>query len=250
MNYLDPLLRSFGYKMVKTAHEVYQSDSIRDETFRRIYEQCKPYTMTGVERMYALFRAVSYVAQHDIPGCFAECGVWRGGSAMLMAKTLQHYGITDRKIYLYDTFEGMSEPSDDDFDLKGGKAADLLKNQQKSEASSVWCYASIEDVSANMYATGYPSEHLVAVKGMVENTIPAQSPAEGIALLRLDTDWYESTLHELRHLYPLLNREGVLIIDDYGHWQGCRKAVDEYFADKKMLFHRIDYTGIAGVKTV
>lgn len=247
---LPQLLKSFGYKLIKTAHEVYRPDSIRDEVFQHLYEQCKPFTMTGVERMYALFKAVSYVAQHKIPGCFAECGVWRGGSAMLIAKTLQHYGVTDRKIYLYDTFEGMSEPSDNDFDLKGGKAADLLKVQQKSEASSVWCYASIEDVGANMLSTGYPQEHVVLVKGMVENTIPSQSPDGGIALLRLDTDWYESTLHELLHLYPQLNREGVLIIDDYGHWQGCRKAVDEYFQDKKMLFNRIDYTGIVGVKTV
>jgi O-methyltransferase len=86
------------------------------------------------------------------------------------------------------------------------------------------------------------------VKGMVEDTIPAQSPASALALLRLDTDWYESTLHELEHLYPILNREGVLIIDDYGHWQGCKKAVDEYFTEKKIWFNRIDYTGIAAIK--
>lgn len=248
-NMIQQLIRSFGYKLVKTAHEVYQSDSIRDADFQRIYEQCKPFTMTSVERMYALYQAVVYVAKHNIPGCFAECGVWRGGSAMLIARTLQHLGITDRQLYLYDTYEGMSEPTENDLDIKGGKATDLLKTQDKSEASSVWCYASIEDVSANMLSTGYPRERVTLVKGMVEDTIPAQAPSGNIALLRLDTDWYESTLHELEHLYPQLNREGVLIIDDYGHWQGCRKAVDEYFEGKKMLFNRIDYTGIIGVKT-
>ena len=77
--------------------------------------------------------------------------------------------------------------------------------------------------------------------------IPKYLPGE-IALLRLDTDWYKSTQHELIHLYPLLVGSGVLIIDDYGHWQGAKKAVDEYFSDKKILLNRIDYTGRISIK--
>jgi len=244
---IHSIFRSLGYKVTKTADEIYQK--ITDETFTQIHAACAPFTLTSVERMYGLYRATTYVAQHNIPGCLVECGAWRGGSAMMMAKTLLHYGITDRKIYLYDTYEGMTEPTENDKDIKGGKAADLLQMQDKNISNSVWCYASMEDVQANMLLTGYPPENIIYVKGMVEDTIPAQAPDHNIALLRLDTDWYASTLHELHYLYPMLNREGVLIIDDYGHWQGCRKAVDEYFTGKKILFNRIDYTGVVAVKT-
>jgi hypothetical protein len=241
------ILRALGYKIIKTADEVYQQ--INDATFQKIYDECTPFTLTSKERMYGLYKAVAYVAQNNLQGCFVECGAWRGGSAMMMIKTLQHYGISDRKIYLYDTYEGMPEPDEHDKDIKGGQAADLMKTQDKNVATSVWCVASLEDVQQNMQSTGYPSENIIYVKGMVEDTIPARSPQEHIAILRLDTDFYASTLHELNHLYPMLNREGVLIIDDYGHWQGCRKAVDEYFTGKKILFNRIDYTGVVAIKT-
>jgi hypothetical protein len=244
---LHKILRSLGYKLSKTADEVYHT--IQDDTFQKLYAPCKPYTLTSAERMYGLYKAVAYIAQNNIPGCLVECGAWRGGSAMMMANTLLHFGIKDRKIYLYDTYGGMSAPTEEDKDIKGGKAADLLQQQDIQVANSVWCYASIEDVRANMALTGYPSENIIYVKGMVEDTLPAQSPAENMALLRLDTDWYASTLHELNYLYPMLNKEGVLVIDDYGHWQGCRKAVDAYFEGKKILFHRVDYTGVVAVKT-
>lgn len=103
------------------------------------------------------------------------------------------------------------------------------------------CYSPIEEVKANMLQTGYPAANIVWVKGKVEETIPATIPAQ-IALLRLDTDWYESTRHELQHLYPLLSSKGVLLIDDYGAWQGARKATDEFFGNRVYL-HRIDWTG-------
>jgi O-methyltransferase len=98
-------------------------------------------------------------------------------------------------------------------------------------------------------STAYPSEKVHYIKGMVEQTIPEFVPKK-IALLRLDTDWYESTKHELEHLFPRLSKGGVLIIDDYGHWQGARKAVEEYLKknDVKILLNRIDYTGRMGVK--
>jgi len=104
-------------------------------------------------------------------------------------------------------------------------------------------------VQANLGRTGYPAERIHYVKGKVEETIPATLPSR-IALLRLDTDWYESTRHELQHLYPLLSTHGVLIIDDYGHWQGARQAVDEYFAAsaEPVFLHRVDYTARLVVK--
>ncbi len=101
-----------------------------------------------------------------------------------------------------------------------------------------------------MLSTGYPKEKIHLIKGKVEDTIPENIPKE-IALLRLDTDWYESTKHELIHLFPLLKPNGILIIDDYGHWEGARKAVDEYISDNNIhiLLNRIDYSGRISVKT-
>jgi hypothetical protein len=110
--------------------------------------------------------------------------------------------------------------------------------------------ADLADVKRNMALTGIESDQMIFVKGKVEDTIPNTIP-EQIALLRLDTDWYESTKHELIHLYPKLIKKGILIIDDYGHWKGCKEAVDEYFAQHKihLMLNRIDYTGRLAVKT-
>jgi hypothetical protein len=108
---------------------------------------------------------------------------------------------------------------------------------------------SLEEVKRNLYSTGYPKDKLHFIEGKVENTIPGFSPEE-IALLRLDTDWYESTKHELVHLYPRLVQNGILIVDDYGHWKGSAKAVDEYIKEKNLCVYlnRIDYSGRLAVK--
>ena len=168
---------------------------------------------------------------------------------ILAAKALQCRGSVERDLYLYDTFQGMSAPTDADKDYSGKAAAELLAQEEIGQG--FWCEASLEDVSQNMRATGYPEDHVHYVKGMVEETIPQTLPQE-IALLRLDTDWYESTYHELEHLFPRLRPGGVLIIDDYGHWQGAKRAVDEYFQKLGGLpnLARIDYTCRMMVKSM
>ena len=214
----------------------------RDEQFLRIYNQCKDFTMTSKERMYALYKSVEYLIKAGIPGDFIECGVWKGGSTMLIARTLLDLKVSDRKIYLYDTFEGMTQPKDCDYRIENNeRAKDLLQQEQ------VKCYASLAEVEENMASTKYPRENLCFVKGKVEETIPKTTPSK-IALLRLDTDWYESTKHELEHLFPLLSKNGVLIIDDYGYWAGSKKAVDEYFSNNPILLNRIDSEGRLGIK--
>ena len=107
----------------------------------------------------------------------------------------------------------------------------------------------MEAVQKNLLGTGYDGNRLKFIKGKVEDTVPGYAPRH-ISLLRLDTDWYKSTLHELVHLYPRLSVGGVLIIDDYGHWRGCRKATDQYFEENNIhvLLNRIDYTGRVAVK--
>ena len=209
----------------------------------------RAHTMTSPERLYALIQAVRYVAHAAIPGDIVECGVWRGGSMMAAARTLLECGDTSRELYLFDTFEGMSPPGAKDVGVDGQPASELLRAADRNDPASAWCYASLQDVQSAMAGTGYDATRVHFVKGKVEDTIPAGAPAR-IAVLRLDTDWYDSTRHELEHLYPRLSPGGVLIIDDYGHWAGCRQAVDEYFASRKLhaLLHRVDYTGRIAVK--
>jgi hypothetical protein len=218
--------------------------------FLELARQCRPFTMTSLERQYGLWQTVRYVVQHGIPGDLVECGVWRGGSAMLMALTLAELGSRDRQIWLYDTFAGMTEPTDRDVsDREHRTGRELWLDSRRSDLSD-FCYASLEDVRRNMATIPYPLGQMRFVQGPVEQTLPADAP-EKIALLRLDTDWYESTHHELTHLFPRLVSGGVLIIDDYGYWRGARDAVDNYFRDLgvPLLLHRLDSSGRIGVKS-
>lgn len=217
--------------------------------FFEIYEACRTYTMTSIERMYSLYKAVEYVVKNNIPGDIVEAGVWRGGSCMLIAKTLQKFGDTERRIFLYDTFKGMPAPTAQDKQHDGERLQKRWDANIESNHND-WCYASLEDVKKNIASTSYASDKTIFVQGRVEETIPDTIPSH-ISLLRLDTDWYESTAHEMKHLYPLLQTRGVLIIDDYGHWKGSRQAVDEYIASEQLplLLARVDYTGRIGVKT-
>jgi O-methyltransferase len=218
-----------------------------EEADKELYRRVGPYTMTTPPRIYALVRAVEYVAAREIPGAIVECGVWRGGSMMAAALTLLRLGATDRELYLYDTFAGMPPPSEADTTRSGEHAADLLAHEDQD--SHLWAIASLADVRDAVLGVGYPEERIRFVEGRVENTLPADAPEE-IAVLRLDTDWYESTKHELVHLYPRLAPGGVLILDDYGHWQGARRAVDEYLAESgvSLLLNRIDGTARIAVK--
>ena len=224
-------------------------EDMRELDFQIHAERCLPFTLTYPERLYALYSAVKYVAQAGVPGALVECGVWRGGSVMMMAETLTGLGIADREIYLFDTFEGMTPPTDDDREYSGRSAAEMLAVGPR-EQNLFWAYASLEDVQRNLGRTRYPADRFHCVKGDVLDTIPQAAP-EQIALLRLDTDWYESTAHEMEHLFPRLARNGVLIVDDYGHFEGARKAIDEYLAKcgRAYLMNRIDYTGRLIVKT-
>lgn len=240
-------LKKIWGKKAKT--KIYPPDIAQDTAFIQLYEKCKPYTMTSVERMYVLYKAVHYVLDNHIPGDFIECGVWKGGSSMMMALTLLERNIADRNIFLYDTFEGMSAPTENDFTFTGETAETLLATQKKEKSDSVWCFSPMDEVKNNISHAGYPGNMLHFVKGKVEDTLQHTKP-ETIALLRLDTDWYDSTKIELEVLYPRLSNKGILIIDDFGHWEGAKKAVVEYFSTTayKPLLQRIDETGRICIK--
>ena len=234
-------LAGLGWELSPIAARQAQALADLTEADRAIVHRVAPYTLTGLERRASLIAAVDHLVRHRIAGDIVECGVWRGGSMMAVALALAARGDTSRHLYLYDTYEGMSEPGAADRSHDGQTAAEQLARTARGQG--VWCEAGLDDVQANLGSTGYPRAQIHFVQGKVEATIPDTAP-EAIALLRLDTDWYESTRHELQHLYPRLQRHGVLIIDDYGHWQGARQAVDEYFAGHGPghYLHRVDYT--------
>ena len=213
--------------------------------FFALHERCALMTMTSVERMYALYSAVRYLIANRIAGDFVECGVWRGGSAMMMALTALAMNEADRTIWLYDTFSGMTAPGEYDLHaISGEPAAGIMAANSRDEENPFWGIAPRAVVEANMASTAWSKGRLRLVEGNVLDTLPANMPEE-IALLRLDTDWYQSTLHELETLYPRLCSGGVLIIDDFGYWTGARRAIEEYFAQfaHQPFLSRIDYTG-------
>jgi len=248
-DYQLKLERNYDYQAAMVQDQIRLGLSNLEPEFRALYEQCREYTMTSWERLYALYKSVQYLVENKIPGDIVECGVWRGGSMKLSAHVLLALGVTDRKLFLYDTFEGMTEPDPEvDVDASGNKAAnDWLEVQRRGVK---WSYAPVEEVRDVIAGSGYPMDKVVFVKGPVEDTIPATVP-DRISLLRLDTDWYSSTKHEIEHLYPRLSTHGVLLLDDYGHYQGARRAIDEYFdrAGKRPFLTRIDYSCRAAIKS-
>lgn len=196
------------------------------------------------EAIVTLIRSVDHVTRRRVPGAFVECGVYMGGNIEVMIRALQHQGIGDRDIWLYDTFAGMPKPTDRDDDSLGGVAKsswEAHRTEADGDKGSNWMKAGVEVVRERIAPLGYPDDRLRFVKGMVEDTIPHAMPKQ-IAILRLDTDFYSSTKHELRHLYPLLSPGGVLIIDDYGAFPGSRHATDEYIQEQGigLFLHRVD----------
>ncbi|CAM5496340.1 hypothetical protein AFEL58S_03543 [Afipia felis] len=232
--------------------DIDQTDGFADH-----FHRCKPFTMTSKEVMFATWQAAKYVARRGIPGDIVECGVWRGGSALLASLAVRedetHRNDTalvgshgkPRRTWLYDTFEGMTTPTDTDVDLTGTLAAEYMSTYSDEGR---WCYADETDVRGVFAAEGFGLDEVRLVRGDVCETLRQTRP-EQIAILRLDTDWYESTKVELELLYPRLAQGGVLIIDDYGHWEGARRAVDEYFQQEPApLLNRIGYAVRVAVK--
>lgn len=238
------MLNILGYQITRINKDKYPVDISED--IIQLFKEIEPYTATSIERVAALATSVNYVIDNDLKGDFVECGVWKGGSCMIMARELLKRGDISREIWLYDTFEGMTEPTDEDIEIETGlKGKYLLSDVQKTtEKYNMWAYSPLDEVKKNMQKTGYPIDKLRYIVGKVEDTLIDTQPNK-IALLRLDTDWYESTKYELEKLYPLIVSGGILIVDDYGHFAGAKKAVDEYFKtiNRTPLLNRIDYTG-------
>ena len=216
------------------------------------YVMTNKLTKTSTERVVATINACKHAVIAQIEGDFVECGVWRGGNAIAAKKTFERLG-SDKRVYLFDTFTGMTAPGDHDKTDYNPKSAHERYSDASRDGYSDWNYASLEDVKANLANAGVDGSGLRFIEGDVLQTLVVEEnlPAH-VSVLRLDTDWYESTKVELERLYPRLSIGGSILIDDYGHWEGARKAVDEYFskmeAERRPLLHYTDYTGRMGVK--
>ena len=190
-------------------------------------------TMTDENRIHNLILATRYISENKLKGDIVECGVWRGGSMMAIAETLVQIRESNRVLYLFDTYSGMTEPSKIDKTFKGELASKMMQTSPESNVQyvpGVLAFATLADVKQGMETTGYPSQNIVYVQGDVAITLKQNNIPEEIAILRLDTDWHESTKIELETLWPRLVEGGILILDDYDHWVGAKKAVDEFFA--------------------
>jgi len=191
----------------------------------------KPFTMTTDVRIEVLFDSLEEIRDLNLEGDLVECGVWKGGNILGIIRYLEHHKIY-KKVWLYDTFEGMINPGVYDVDYSNSKGEEWIGK----------CDSDLESVKKLMEGTNYPKNLINFVKGDICQTLLIkENIPEKICLLRLDTDWYESTKIELEILYPSLVKDGILIVDDYGHWKGCKKAVDEYFGPE-LRKEDIDYT--------
>ncbi len=247
---LQRCLHGLGYQLRRLPKGGGEFPADFDDTTREIIAAVRPFTMTSDDALATMIEAARHITRHKIPGELVECGAWKGGSMMAAARTLLSLGDSSRRLYLFDTFEGMTRPGELDRSALSGDAREEFQRQNGTDLSSEWCRSSIDEVRSNLLSTGYPGDRVVLVKGPVEATLPKAYDGGPVALLRLDTDWYESTRHELLHLYPWLSPGGILIIDDYGHWEGARAACDEYFGrlDEPVFLHRVDYTVRLAVK--
>jgi len=216
-----------------------------EEAIKKASSMVMNHTMGSFPRLASLWSQVRYLDRHSLTGAMVECGVWKGGAAGLMALAHMHQrNPPDRDLYLFDSWEGLPEPK---ASMDGNSAVKYAIGRASGALKSIGqCVSAIEDASDLLeLRIGYPRHLLHYQKGWFQDTVIASAASLGeIALLRLDGDWYESTKVCLQALYPQVRKYGVVVIDDYGHWEGCRAAVDEFIGTlaAPIMLHRVDYT--------
>lgn len=208
---------------------------LRDESRRLLAVVLgEKFSMCPENNLLATAMVCQYVVDRGIEGDFIECGVWRGGHSIIAAGIFASMDPR-RHTYLLDTFTGMSEPAEVDTRTYDGISASKIFENMKVEDHSGWCEATLDEVKANFAKARVPTDNVHFIRGDVKDTLAnpelmARLAKRKISILRLDTDWFESTKIELEALWPLLTPGGIMIVDDYGYWSGAKKAVDEYFA--------------------
>ena len=180
---------------------------------------------------------IQYIEKNNIKGCIVECGVHEGQQEVLFIEELNKIN-EKRNIYMYDTFTGMVQPTNKDFTLDTTVLYHADKDQtfnywkfNETDDHNNWCYCSIENVKQNL-ENNYDNSYLHYIKGMTCDTV--HNHTEKIAVLRLDTDWYESSRYEINNLYKFVVPGGIIIIDDYYHWAGQKQAIDEFLLENNI----------------
>jgi len=193
-----------------------------DPDLTAILPVIRPYTMVGLPRLASLFFLAKRACQRDIPGDFAECGVAAGGTSALLAYAIKRYSQRPRRLYCFDTFSGMPDPSPED------QHAGLDANATGWGAGTCAApEASLREVCRRLGV----EDAIVPVAGLFKDTLPVAAPSiSGLALLHMDGDWYESTRDILVNLYDLVAPNALIQVDDYGYWEGCDQALAEFFA--------------------
>ncbi len=214
-----------------------------DAPKRRLLRQVRPFTMVSYRRLANVYELCLRAALERVGGAFVECGVWKGGAAAVMACLAREEGAR-RRTWLFDSFEGLPEPSAED----GAEARRYSGGRDGGKLQPIGkCAASVEEVERFLFSDLEFDPALVSLrKGWFQDTLPAARAEIGpIALLRLDGDWYESNRVCLENLYDGVVPGGFVILDDYFHWEGCRRATDEFLAKSggKAEIRRIDGSG-------
>ncbi|MBI2053763.1 MAG: class I SAM-dependent methyltransferase [Candidatus Staskawiczbacteria bacterium] len=208
--------------------------------FKKVY----PYTMLSWQRLSNAYELALQVEKDNLKGAFVECGVWKGGCAGVMAYALKESN-SKRKTWLFDSFEGLPEPTKKD----GKMAEDYAKNKSEGKLETIdKCVGPMKDVKKLFFEIlKINPENVVIEKGWFQDTLPlAKNKIGDIAILRLDGDWYESTKCCFQNLYDNVVVKGYVIIDDYGYWEGARKAAEEFFSERniKPELIKIDSAGV------
>lgn len=243
--------KSLGYEVRRTSSEPFlpvEFSLIEKAAFE--YVRKHDLSMVSDERLFATILACRHVIEQNIEGDFVECGVFRGGNAIAAKMVFDGYRI-DRRVWLFDTFLGMTKPSVDvDIESATGISAIHQFDSMDRQSHNDWVFCPMDEVKGNFSKAGLLDDRVMFVKGDVADTLHAASLPEKISVLRLDTDWYASTKLELEILYPRLSVGGALIIDDYGCYRGAQKATDEYFSGvaRRPFLNYSDYTGRIAIK--
>lgn len=237
--YIKAFIEKYGYQIRKKSSLYCENENEAADAINTV----RPYTMISQERLLTLFEQVNFCEKAGIPGCYVECGVWKGGSVGLMALANMKYGTEPRHIHLFDSFEEICEP---DASVDGARAVNEVKARSTGGVSGKLqpltgiydCFGGPGTLEGNRAllegVIGYDPMHLHYHKGWFQDTLPQVTNIGEIAILRLDGDWYASTKVCLEYLYNKVVPGGFIIIDDYGAYEGCKKAVDEYIHDNNI----------------
>lgn len=246
---IRPTLEAFGYRLTELRFDRPPAE-LGVEVIELINEvHSKILTHSSKQRLYATALAIEYVKRKGLSGAFVECGIWKGGNALVAKKAADAIGDS-REFFLYDTYTGHLPPGERDVSLENGTHA-VEKYQTIVESSGSWGAVSVEEVKENFHSHGVSLKNVNFIAGDMMATLLDPSLIPGrVSVLRLDTDWYEPTKLQLETFWPILEKGGVLLLDDYGHWAGSKAAVDEYFAENgiDVFLTFTDWSGRAAVK--